>query len=53
MIRIRIIDHIRQALYRLMPEFIDFAVSNINSTILYYFIRKKTEIRTHNPKIQF
>jgi hypothetical protein len=43
--------------YRLMSETTGFADSNINSTVLYYFIRKKpigpTEIRTHDPWIQF
>jgi hypothetical protein len=41
---------------RLISEILDFADSNINSTILYYLIRKKddwTEIRTNDPWIRF
>jgi hypothetical protein len=41
----------------MMLEIMDFADSNINSTILYYSIRKKAigpaEIRTHGPWIRF
>jgi hypothetical protein len=40
-----------------MSEIIDLTDSNINSTILYYFIRKKptgpAKIRTHDPWIRF
>jgi hypothetical protein len=37
---------------RLMPEIIDFGDSNTNSTILYYFIRKKANRtdRDSNPR---
>jgi hypothetical protein len=42
---------------RLMPNTVDFTDSDIDSTHLYYFVRKKpnrpTGIRTHDPWIQF
>jgi hypothetical protein len=41
---------------RLMSEIIDFADSNVDSTILYHFIEKAkgpAEIRTHDLRIRF